>query len=117
MAMTHSKGMSLGSAAPPFSLKGVDGKLWSLDSFREAPVLVVIFTCNHCPYAKANEDRLIAIQRDYAGRGVRFVAITPNDDQGYPEDSFENMKIRAAEKGFNFPYLRDETQDIARAYN
>src|SRR5262249_34691742 len=117
MAVTHSKGMSVGSKPPPFSLPGVDGKSWSLDSFCDAKVLVVVFTCNHCPYAKANEDRLVAIQRDYANRGVRLVAINPNDDRGYPEDSFENMEIRAKEKGFNFPYLRDATQEVARAYN
>jgi hypothetical protein len=76
-----------------------------------------VFTCNHCPYAIASEDRLIALQNDYGSRGVQFVAINPNDAENYPADSFEQMKVRAAEKDFNFPYLRDESQKVARAYD
>jgi peroxiredoxin len=117
MAVMHSKGMPIGTPAPPFSLPGVDGKAWSLGSFSDAEILVVVFTCNHCPYAKASEDRLIEIQDDYRDQGVRLVAINPNDDRKYPEDSFASMKERAAEKGFNFPYLRDESQEVARAYD
>jgi peroxiredoxin len=117
MALMHSQGMPLGTPAPPFSLPATDGNTYSLDSLRDAALLVVIFTCNHCPYAKACEDRLVAIQRDYLGRGVRLVAINPNDDVAYPEDSFENMVARARDRGFNFPYLRDGTQQVARAYN
>lgn len=117
MPVMQSKGMPLGTPAPSFSLRGVDDKTWSLDSFADADALVVVFTCNHCPYAIASEDRLVELQRDYADRGVRFVAINPNDDKNYPDDSFAKMKVRAAEKGFNFPYLRDETQDVARAYD
>ncbi len=98
-------------------LVGVDGERCSLDSFAGADVLVVVFTCNHCPYAKACEERLIDIQRDYAGRGVRLVAINPNDASAYPEDSLDAMKVRAKEKGFNFPYLVDDTQDVAHAYD
>lgn len=113
----HSKGMPVGTAAPPFSLPGVDGETRSLDSFSEAELLVVVFTCNHCPYAMASEDRLIELQRDYAGKGVQIVAINPNDAVNYPDDSFEKMKERAADKGFNFPYLRDESQEVARAYD
>jgi peroxiredoxin len=116
MAMTTSHGLPLGTAAPPFSLPGVDGRAWSLDSFAEADALVVVFTCNHCPVAVATEDRFVELQRDYGDR-LRLVAINPNDAVGYPEDSFEAMKKRAAEKGFNFPYLRDETQEVARAYD
>jgi peroxiredoxin len=114
-AAVHSA-LTLGSSPPPFSLPGVDGQTWSLDSFADAPVLVVVFTCNHCPAAKAYEDRLVAIQKDYAARGVRLCAINPNDHHSHPEDSFENMKIRAEQKHFNFPYLRDEPQTVARAY-
>jgi peroxiredoxin len=114
-AAVHSV-LALGSAAPPFALPGVDGKSWSLESFADATVLVVVFTCNHCPAAKAYEDRLVAIQQDYGPRGVRLVGINPNDDRSHPEDSFENMKIRARDKKFNFPYLRDEAQAVARAY-
>ena len=117
MALMHSKGMPIGTPAPPFTLPGVHGKMHSLDSFADAEVLVVVFTCNHCPYAKASEDRLIQLQKDYKDRGVRFVAINPNDDEKYPDDSFEKMKERAESKGFNFPYLRDESQAIARAYD
>ncbi|MGD8317169.1 MAG: thioredoxin family protein [Myxococcales bacterium] len=113
----YSKGMPLGTPAPPFTLPGVHGKMHSLDSFADAKVLVVVFTCNHCPYAQAAENRLIELQKEYEPRGVRFVAINPNDDEKYPDDSFEKMKKRAVEKGFNFPYLRDETQAIARAYD
>lgn len=109
--------MPAGTPAPPFRLPGVDGKTWSLDSFSDARVLVVVFTCNHCPYAKASEDRLIAIQRDYADRGVRLVAVNPNDECAYPADSFDQMKVHAHEEGWTFPYLRDETQEVARAYD
>jgi len=117
MALMHSNGMPLGTAAPPFSLPGVDGETRSLDSFSDANLLVVVFTCNHCPYAIASEDRLIELQRDYADKGVQVVAINPNDADNYPGDSFDNMKVRAKEKGFNFPYLRDESQEVARAYD
>lgn len=117
MAVTSSQGLPIGTPAPAFSLPATDGKTYSLDDFADAKVLVVVFTCNHCPYAKAVEDRLVRFQADYYDRGVRVVAINSNDDQGYPEDSFENMVKRAKEKGFNFPYLRDESQDVARAYH
>ena len=96
-----------GDAAPDFSLPGVDGKTYHLRSFAERPVLVVLFSCNHCTYVQAYEDRLIEIQRDYGDRGVQLVAINSNDDVNYPEDSFENMVKRAKLKGYNFPYLRD----------
>jgi peroxiredoxin len=115
--VAYSKGMEVGTPAPPFSLPGVDGRTYSLESFAGAELLVVVFTCNHCPYAKAVEDRLVELQRDYEARGVRLVAVNPNDERAYPEDSFEQMKARAAEKSFNFPYLRDETQSVARAYD
>ena len=79
MALMHSKGMPIGNPAPPFSLPGVDGNAWSLDSFTDAQLLVVVFTCNNCPYAIASEDRLLEIQADYESRGVRLVAISSND--------------------------------------
>ena len=117
MPVMHSRGMPVGTPAPPFSLLGVDGEKRSLDSFADAELLVVVFTCNHCPYAIASEDRLIEIQNDYGNRGVQLVAINPNDDEKYPDDSFEKMKERAADKAFPFPYLYDESQDVARAYD
>ena len=108
--------IGLGAPAPDFDLPGVDGKNHSLNSFKEKPVLVVIFSCNHCPYVVAYEDRMVSIQRDYAAKGVQFVAINSNDDKAYPEDSFPEMVKRAREKGFNFPYLRDESQKVVEAY-
>jgi len=117
MALMHSKGMPVGSSAPPFSLPGVDGNTWSLDSFADAELLVVVFTCNHCPYAIASEDRLLGIQADYADKGVQLVAINPNDAVNYPADSFDKMVERAAAKAFTFPYLHDESQEVARAYD
>lgn len=113
----HSKGMPRGTRAPAFSLPGVDGNTWSLDSFRDARALLVVFTCNHCPYAKAAEGRLADLARDYQERGLRVVAINANDASRYPDDSFEGMKARAADKGFPFPYLHDESQAVARAYD
>jgi peroxiredoxin len=113
----YSKGMPVGTPAPPFSLPATDGKTYALADFSSAKALVVVFTCNHCPYAKACEDRLVALQSDYGPRGAALVAINSNDARGYPEDSFENMVVRAKEKGFNFPYLRDDTQEVARAYD
>jgi len=115
--VAYSKGMAIGTAAPTFSLLGVDGQVYTLDSFAEAKLLVVIFTCNHCPYAQALEQRFIDIQTDYAAKGVRIIAISANDDVAYPDDSFEHMQQRARTHGWNFPYLHDRTQQIARAYD
>jgi peroxiredoxin len=109
--------MPVGTPAPPFSLPATDGRTVSLEDFADAKVLVVVFTCNHCPYAKAAEGRLVELQRDFADRGVRLVAINPNDAVSHPDDSFEKMIERARAQGFNFPYLRDETQEVARAYD
>jgi len=110
-------GLKIGDSAPGFSeLVGVDGKTYSLGDFGDKKIVIVMFSCNHCPYVKAYEDRFVELQRDYSDRGVVLVAVNPNDERRYPEDSFGNMKIRAERKGFNFPYLRDETQSVARAY-
>ncbi len=108
--------IDIGSAAPGFELKGVDGGMHGLDDYADNAAVVVVFTCNHCPTAIDYEDRLIALQEAYADKGVQLVAINPNETDGHPTDSFEHMVERAQEKGFNFPYLRDETQDVARAY-
>ena len=109
--------LPIGSPAPAFGpLPGTDGKKYSLDSFGSAKIVVLSFTCNHCPYAKAYEDRFIELAREFTGQGVAFSAINANDDVTYPDDSFENMRVRAGEKAFPFPYLRDEHQDVARAY-
>jgi peroxiredoxin len=108
--------LALSSPAPDFDLPGVDNRSYSLVSFADKPILVVIFSCNHCPYVKDYETRMVSIQRDYAARGVQLVAINSNDDKAYPEDSFPEMVKRAHERGFNFPYLRDETQKVVEAY-
>jgi peroxiredoxin len=111
------KELRIGTKAIDFNLKGVDGKYYSLDAFKDKKVLCIIFMCNHCPYVIAVQERINQIAKDYAGRSFALAAINPNDDDAYPEDSFENMKIRAKEIGYVFPYLRDETQETARAYD
>lgn len=120
------KTLAIGSQAPNFTLPGIDGKTYTLASFKNAAVLVIIFTCNHCPTAQAYEDRLIQLTNDYKSKGVAVVAIMPNDPKsvrldelGYTDmsDSFEEMKMRAKQKHFNFPYLYDgNTQATAKAY-
>jgi len=109
--------LKIGSSAPDFNLPGIDGKNYSLNSFADKKALIVIFSCNHCPYVQAYEDRIKQIQDDYRDKGVVVAAINSNEDKGYPEDSFENMQKRASEKQFNFLYLRDEDQSVARAYD
>ena len=108
--------LKIGDPVIPFMLPGVDDKEHSLTDYAGAEVLAVIFSCNHCPYVLAWEDRMIQIQADYMDKGVRFVAINSNDVSKYPADSFPNMKRHAAEKDFNFPYLFDESQEIPAAY-
>lgn len=105
-----------GDPAPPFSLPGTDGASHSLREFDGKPFLVVAFWCNHCPYVQAWEGRMIDLARRFGPRGVGFVAINANDDRAYPDDRFERMVSRAREKGYPFPYLRDESQEVARSY-
>lgn len=108
--------LKIGDPIIPFALPGVDGKVHRTQDYDDKEILVIIFSCNHCPYVQAWEGRMIEIQADYADKGVQLIAINANDDRKYPEDSFEEMVKRAKAKGFNFPYLRDETQEVARAY-
>ena len=108
--------LRIGSKGPDFDLPGVDGRNHSLSSFSDEKAVVVIISCNHCPTVVAYEDRMMAIRSEYKDKGVALVVINPNDEVRYPADSFENMVTRAKDKGFNFPYLRDETQEVARAY-
>jgi peroxiredoxin len=108
--------LQIGQPAPDFDLPGVDDRGYSLASFKDAPVLVVAFWCNHCPFVIGSEDRMKRFVADYAPRGVRVVAINSNETEGHPGDSFEKMIERSRERQFNFPYLRDESQDVARAY-
>ena len=117
MPVAYSVMLPLGTAAPGFTLPGADGQTYSLASFEGASALVIVFTCNHCPYAQAMEDRLIQIARDYENQGLKMVLINSNDASNYPEDSFPNMQRRAKEKNFLFPYLYDESQSVARAYS
>jgi peroxiredoxin len=108
--------LEIGRAAPDFSLPATDGETYTLASFADAAVLVVVFSCNHCPYVVGSEGRMIALANDYAAKGVRLVAVNSNEDEHHPEDGFEAMVARAAEKRFPFVYLRDESQDVAVAY-
>jgi len=105
----------LGAEAPQFDLPGVDGQSHSLDSYADANVLVLVQSCNHCPYVQAWEGRLSAIASDYADRGVRVVAVNSNDVVSHPEDSLEEMQRRSREQGFTFEYLYDEPQAVAQA--
>lgn len=102
--------------APAFSLPGVDGRKRALRDFSDKAALVVVFSCNHCPYVRAWEARMVQIQADYAGKGVQLVAINANNAATHPGDSFEKMVEHAAEAGFNFPYLHDPSQAVAKAY-
>ena len=118
--------LPIGALAPDFSLPGIDGTTYTLASFAASPVLVIIFTCNHCPTAQAYEDRIIRLTADYTPKGVSVVAVMPNDpsavrldELGYTDlgDSFEDMQRRARDKQFNFPYLYDgETESMSKAY-
>jgi peroxiredoxin len=103
--------------APEFrDLPGTDGRRYSLETFKDAKALIVVFSCNHCPYVQAYEDRMMAFHREFVGKGVALVAINSNEIEHYPEDSFDEMAKRAKRKGFLFPYLRDEDQSVATAY-
>ena len=110
-ATTSTDGYKVGDTVEDFSLKGVDDKMHSLAEYDGAKGYVVIFTCNHCPYSVAYEDRIIALQTEF-GAEYPVIAINPNDPVSYPSDNFANMKVRAEEKGFNFPYLFDDGQKV-----
>ena len=105
-----------GKAAIDFSLPGIDGKTWSLAECRGDQGLLIMFICNHCPYVKAVRQRIVRDTNELLEYGVNSVAIMANDASQYPEDSFENMQRVAAEFRFNFPYLLDDTQQVAKAY-
>lgn len=116
MALTETPICEFGLSAPDFTLRGIDGKQWSLADCRGERGTLVMFICNHCPYVRAIADRLARDTRGLLEYGVESVAIMPNDTDKYPEDSFENMQTFARAHAFPFPYLIDETQEIARAY-
>jgi len=111
-----SAGLKPGDAAPDFTLKNVDGTEVSLSGYSDQKGVIVVFTCNPCPFAKAYEQRILQLDQKYAGQGFPVVAINPNDDEVSPDDTFAKMKERAGDKGYSFPYLKDETQEVYKAY-
>ena len=117
MALLESTMPPLGTPAHDFSLEGIDSKIYSLKSYSEKEIIVIIFMCNHCPYVKAVLKRIIDLQNEFIDRGVQLIGINPNDATRYPDDSLENMKIIAKENDFSFPYLIDPSQEVAKSYN
>jgi peroxiredoxin len=109
-------GYKLGDAATDFKLKNVDGKMVALSDYKDVKGFIVVFTCNHCPFAKKYESRLVALDKKYKALGYPVIAINPNDPKVESEDSYENMITRAKDKKFTFPYLFDESQETAKAY-
>jgi peroxiredoxin len=113
----HPPVCDFGWKAPSFTLPDVDGQTYTLDELKGPNGTLVVFICNHCPYVKAVIDRLVRDAKDLQALGVNTVAICSNDATTHPDDSFDNMKAFAKEHGFTFPYLHDESQDVARAYD
>ncbi len=116
VAMVTAQGYSVGDKAADFRLKNVDGNYVSMSDYPDAKGFVVVFTCNHCPYAVAYEDRLIELDKKYSPKGFPVIAINPNDPAAEPRDSYELMQVRAREKGFTFPYLFDDGQKVYPVY-
>jgi glutathione peroxidase-family protein len=110
------KGYAIGDTVSDFRLKSVEGKMVSMSENRAAKGYIIIFTCNHCPFSRAYEGRIIALDKKYSAQGYPVLAINPNDPSAYEEDSFENMKAVAKSKGYSFDYMQDENQDVARAF-
>ena len=108
--------LQIGDSPPDFRLPGVDGESHSPADCADARILIVVFSCNHCPFVVGSEDRLNALYADYEPKGVEMIAINSNETDNHPTDSFEHMVERAKEKGFRFAYVRDDSQDVARAY-
>ncbi len=116
LASFRPSGYSVGDKATDFKLKNIDGKMVSLSDYKDAKGFIVVFTCNHCPVAKAYEDRIIALDNKYRPLHYPVIAINPNDPTIVAEDDFATMQQRAKAKNYGFPYLVDETQNIAKAY-
>ena len=116
LASFKPEGVKVGERAADFKLKNIDGKSVGLSDYNGSKGVILVFTCNHCPFAKKYEGRIVALDKKYKALGYPVVAINPNDPAIEPEDSYDNMQKRAKEKGFSFPYLFDETQATTRAY-
>jgi peroxiredoxin len=117
MALTPSNMLPLGTVAPQFRLPATDGKHYSLQDFTAAPLLLVMFICNHCPFVKHVKSAMVALGQDYRPQGVAIVAINSNDIVAYPADDMANMQLDAQAAGYSFPYLLDADQSIAKAYD
>jgi peroxiredoxin len=117
MALTQSTMIDLGSPAPDFALPSTEGDTVTLDHFKDAQALVVLFICNHCPYVIHIAPALSELAKEYMEKGVAFVAINSNDTEAYPADSFDKMKTEKAQRDYRFPYLFDESQAVAQAYS
>jgi Peroxiredoxin len=113
---TFAQGYQVGDKATDFKLKNTDGSFVSLSNYPDAKGFIVVFTCNHCPYAKAYQDRIIQLDQKYKAKGYPVIAISSNDPQLEPSDSYQEMIVRAKEKGYTFPYLFDETQEVYRRF-
>lgn len=109
-------GYEIGDLATDFNLKNVDGKMVSLGNYKDAKGFIVVFTCNHCPFSRAYEERIIALDKKYKAKGFPVIAINPTDPEKYESDSFENMQKQAKEKGYTFPYLLDVGQKVFPQY-
>lgn len=116
MVKTASTMLPLGTLAPDFKLPNIDGSIVTLHDVADGKALVVVFMCNHCPFVKHIAAELVRLSKDYAGKGVKLVGISSNDVATYPDDSPEAMKEEARLQGYDFPYLYDETQEVAQAY-
>ena len=116
MSLTPSTMLDLGTPAPPFRLSNTQGRLLTLEDFKDAKALLVVFMCNHCPYVKHIRNALAEFAREYQPKGLAMVGINANDAANYPDDSPEKMVDEVAEAGYSFPYLYDETQETAKAY-
>ena len=115
-SLLFSQGYKVGDQVKDFSLKNVDGKMVSMADYKDAKGFIVVFTCNHCPFAMAYEQRIMALDAKYRPLGYPVIAINPNDPAIVPDDSFDNMVSRSKEKGYTFPYVLDETQQVAKAF-
>ncbi|NBC57281.1 MAG: redoxin domain-containing protein [Bacteroidetes bacterium] len=113
---TDKDGYEIGDAATDFELENIDGSMVSLSDYQDAKGFIVIFTCNTCPYAVANEDRIIALDQKYKSKGYPVIAINPNDPKAQPDDTMKKMQAKAKVKGFTFPYLQDKGQKIYPQY-